>query len=222
MTSSSRLVLGVYAAVAAIQLLTLALGNQLAANTMKFFLLPLLIVFVLVSVGWKSDASTKWLVIGQFFAWLGDIALMSDAQLLFFVGIAMFLVMQICYIVGFFKLGAREGVRRRKWVLIAYPVFWVVANAALWPGLGVMRVPIAIYSAALVTMALCSVGTGTMLGIGGTLFMLSDLTIGATVAYGNFFGSAVFIMLTYIVGQLLIAIAWTNQIRSRAPAEVGV
>ena len=200
--------------VGALQLVGRGFDIDIAANLTKPLLMPLLMTFVLLAVGWSSHPSIKWLVVGQGFSFLGDVALMLDGELWFGLGIAMFLVTHVCYLVGFFGLGARQALRKRRWVLFVYPTFWVVANAALWPGLGVMRGPILVYSAFLVTMALVSMSLGTWIGIGGTLFMLSDLMIGATVAYGDFAASGFLIMATYIVGQGLIAWCWVRRVET--------
>ena len=212
----------VLAIVSVLELAAVATGNALLEHLTKPLLLPLLMVFVLVEVGWNAHPTIKFLVIGQFFSFLGDVALMLDGDLWFGIGILMFLVTHIFYLVGFFKLGAREGLRQRSWVLIAYPLLWLVANAALWSGLGPLRIPIIVYSAFLVAMAMCSMSLGTLFGIGGALFMFSDLMIGETVAYGNFPGSGVAIMLTYIVGQTIIAWCWTQRVQEVPAADGAV
>lgn len=211
----ARALLGIFAAVGAINIVADAVDNALMANTTKPLLLPLLAAFSIAAAG-IGRPTMKLLVAAQFFAWLGDLALMSSEPVIFLAGMGAFLVMQLGYIVGFFRLGARDGFARRRWVLFVFPAFWVVANAALWAGLGPLRAPIAVYAAALVTMAMTSVALGTRIGIGGTLFMFSDLMIGATIAYGAFPGSSPLIMATYIVGQGLIATAWVNRVRRRS------
>ncbi len=213
MKRASLATLIVLAIVSVVELTAVATDNTLVEHLTKPLLLPLLIVFVLVEVGWNAHPSIKFLVIGQFFSFLGDVALMLDGDLWFGLGILMFLITHIFYILGFFKIGAREGLRRRSWVLIAYPLVWLVANAALWSGLGPLRIPIIVYSAFLVAMAMCSMSLGTLFGIGGALFMFSDLLIGETVAYGKFPGSGVAVMLTYIVGQTIIAWCWTQRVK---------
>ena len=178
----------VLAIVSVLELSAVAADNTVLEHLTKPLLLPLLIIFVLVEVGWNADPSIKFLIIGQFFSFLGDVALMFDGDLWFALGIGMFLITHIFYLIGFFKIGAREGLRERRWVLVAYPLFWLAANAALWSGLGPLRIPIIVYSAFLVAMAMCSMSLGTLFGIGGALFMVSDLLIGETVAYGAFPG----------------------------------
>lgn len=212
----------VLAIVSVLELSAVAADNTVLEHLTKPLLLPLLIIFVLVEVGWNADPSIKFLIIGQFFSFLGDVALMFDGDLWFALGIGMFLITHIFYLIGFFKIGAREGLRERRWVLVAYPLFWLAANAALWSGLGPLRIPIIVYSAFLVAMAMCSMSLGTLFGIGGALFMVSDLLIGETVAYGAFPGSGVVIMLTYIVGQAIIAYCWTRRVEQTAAVDVVV
>ena len=212
----------VLAVVSVLELSAVATDNTVLEHLTKPLLLPLLIIFVLVEVGWNADPSIKFLIIGQFFSFLGDVALMFDGDLWFALGIGMFLITHIFYLIGFFKIGAREGLRERRWVLVAYPLFWLAANAALWSGLGPLRIPIIVYSAFLVAMAMCSMSLGTLFGIGGALFMVSDLLIGETVAYGAFPGSGVVIMLTYIVGQAIIAYCWTRRVEQTAAVDVVV
>ena len=212
----------VLAIVSVLELSAVAADNTVLEHLTKPLLLPLLIIFVLVEVGWNADPSIKFLIIGQFFSFLGDVALMFDGDLWFALGIGMFLITHIFYLIGFFKIGAREGLRERRWVLVAYPLFWLAANAALWSGLGPLRIPIIVYSAFLVAMAMCSMSLGTLFGIGGALFMVSDLLIGETVAYGAFPGSGAVIMLTYIVGQATIAYCWTRRVEQTAAVDVVV
>lgn len=210
----AKALLGVFAAVGVLNVIANAVGNELMSTTTKPLLLPLLAAFSIAAAG-ISQPAMKLLVAAQFFAWLGDLALMFTTPAIFLAGMGAFLVMQLGYIVGFFRLGARDGFSRRRWVLFAFPAFWVVANAALVTSLGPLIIPIAIYSAALVTMAMTSVAVGTRAGIGGTLFMISDLMIGVTIAFGTFPGSPPLIMATYLIGQVLIATAWINQVRRR-------
>lgn len=212
MKRASQVVLAVLAVAAIAEMSAVATDNTVLEHLTKPLLMPLLMVFVLIEAGWNAHPSIKFLVIGQFFSLLGDIALMFDGDIWFGLGIFMFLITHIFYLVGFFKIGARDGLRDRRWVLLVYPAFWLVANAALWSGLGPLRLPIIIYSALLVTMAMCSMSLGTLFGIGGSLFMVSDLLIGETVAYGRFPGSGVLIMSTYVVGQALIAYCWTRRV----------
>lgn len=214
--TGAKIALTAYAIDAILQVLARIFDFGLLSDVTKPLLLPLLMVFAVAQVGWRADASARWLIVGQFFSFLGDVALMFEGDQWFALGLAMFLVTHICYLVGFFRLGAAQALRQRRWVLIAYPAFWLIANALLWSGLGSLRIPIAVYSAALVSMAMVAMSLQTKLGIGGALFMVSDLLIGAGVAYGEFAGQPVAVMATYVIGQGLIAVAWVQLIGQRA------
>lgn len=218
---AARLPLVLFLAAAVLQLVARAFDFDLLGSITKPMLMPLLLAFVMISVGPGFGPSSRWLGIGLCFAWFGDIALMSSHEAWFAIGILMFLVMQLCYITGYFRLGARDGLRRHRWLLIVYPLFWIIANALLWPGLGAMRIPILIYSAALVSMAMCAMAVGPWMGVGGTLFMFSDLLIGEGVAYGGFPGSDFVIMLLYILGQLIISMVWVSWVRHRWSVAAG-
>lgn len=199
-----------YLVVGVLHLICIAIGAQAATHVTKVVLIPLLFVAVGAMSRSLHVQALPWLLVGLVFAWLGDVALIPDGQLWFVAGMLFFLIMQLCYIRGYFLLGAASGLRRRRWALVVFPLFWLVANVVLWPSLGDLRIPIAIYSIALVTMAMVGVGAGPLFGIGGTIFMLSDLMIGVGAAFGSSTLLSFLIMLTYIVAQLLIVVAWTT------------
>jgi uncharacterized membrane protein YhhN len=214
MTSAARAFLVAFVVDAAIHLFAVTANLDVLGFVTKPLLMILLIGVTLSSVKFADHPAVKFLVLGQIFSCVGDIALMPDGQMFFILGMAGFGVAQVMYILGYFRIGARQGYAERKWVLIVYPAFWVIANAALFPGLGILRIPIAIYSLFLVGMAMTSMSLGTVFGIGGTLFMLSDLTIGENVAYGVFPGAHTVIMATYIVGQLIICLCFINRVKA--------
>lgn len=118
------------------------------------------------------------------FSLIGDIALLSDGERPFMVGLVSFLVAHLCFIVGFASSG-RAG--PLLWSAIpAVLVVWLAFLRLLWPGLGAMRVPVVIYSGAAASM----VGAASYLGgrapagvslllVGGSAaFFLSDANLG--------------------------------------------
>ncbi|WP_407636048.1 lysoplasmalogenase family protein [Paeniglutamicibacter gangotriensis] len=77
---------------------------------------------------------------------------------------------------------------------------------ACGPGAGALLIPVVIYGLALVLMAMLSTGLGELAGVGGAIFLISD----GLIALRSFTtmelpGASFWIMLSYVVGQGLIA-----------------
>ena len=98
--------------------------------------------------------------------------------------------------------------RRRWWVVVGAVVLWGALNLLLGPSLGELRVPLAVYSAALITMATLACAVSAVVGAGGVLFLVSDLMIGADAAGIDLPARGFLVMATYIAAQLLIATGW--------------
>jgi len=157
------------------------------------------------------------LMAGLVAALAGDELLGPDGSVWFVAGMGAFLVMQVCYVVGFVRLGAADRLRERRWVIAAWALLWLVLNVVLGPSLGVLQVPIAVYSAALTTMAACAVATGDRrVGVGGVLFLVSDTLIGLGAADVHVPASGFLVMSTYALAQLLIVTGWVLLVREPA------
>ena len=167
--------------------------------------MPTLLAWVLVALGSRAP---RWLVAGLAFATLGDVLL----DIWFEVGMVGFLVMHLCYITGFLRLGAWAGLRARWPVAIAYLLVGVGANVALWPHLADLAVPVLIYSTAILTMAALASGVAERVGLGGALFVISDALIGVDKAGAGFPGRGLIVLLTYLAAQYLIATGWARRI----------
>ncbi len=185
-----------------------ALGGAGPSQTaLKGLLMPSLLLWVILALG---ATAPRLLVVGLVFATLGDVGLQFDS--LFLVGMAGFFAMQVCYVLGFLQLGAWPRVRRTWGIAAGYLAFWVAANAALGPRLGEFRVPILIYSLALCVMATFAAGVDRRVGLGGLLFLLSDMLIGVDLADLGFPGRGMVVMVTYLAAQYLIATGWARRV----------
>lgn len=205
-----RWLLVVYVVVAVVDVV----GGQITAvdilgTALTPLLLLLLIAWVLLARGRRAP---RLLLAGMVFAWLGDVALDGPGDVRFLLGIGLFLVMQVCYSLGFVGLGALGALRRRAWIPIAAAVLWLSLNVVLGPMLGDMRWPLAVYSAFLVTMATLSLGVSTRVGIGGVLFLVSDLLIGLGAADLDVPLRGLLVIATYAVAQLLIVTGWVEKV----------
>ncbi len=189
-------------------------GGQITAidilgTALTPLLLLLLIAWVLLARGRRAP---RLLLAGMLFAWLGDVALDGPGDVRFLLGIGLFLVMQVCYSLGFVGLGALGALRRRPWIPIGAAVLWLALNLVLGPMLGDMRWPLAVYSAFLVAMATLSLGVSTRVGTGGVLFLVSDLLIGLGAADLDVPLRGLLVIATYAVAQLLIVTGWVEKV----------
>jgi uncharacterized membrane protein YhhN len=200
-----RALLVAYLVVAVVDVIADWLGPRWLDVATKPFLVLLLVAWVVAE---RRRHAPRLLVAGLVLAWLGDIALEGDGDLPFLLGLAFFLGMQVCYCWGFVRLGSVERLRRSPWLVVAAVVVWAGLNVALGPSLGVLRVPVLIYSAALFTMATLSLGVSTRVGVGGVVFLVSDLLIGLRAAGLEAPASGLLVMGTYVVAQLLIVTGW--------------
>ncbi|PZV38215.1 lysoplasmalogenase [Mesorhizobium kowhaii] len=110
---------------------------------------------------------------------VGDAFLSRDGEKAFLGGLASFLVAHIVYVALFLRSGGLELLGAESWrgaIALAMAVFAIVMLAALWRRVGPgLRVPIAVYVAAILAMGISALTTGSVSIIGGALlFMASD------------------------------------------------
>jgi uncharacterized membrane protein YhhN len=192
--------LAVFALAAVVDLTSLATGFAPGHTVAKPLLMPLLAAYSLAS------GAPRLLVGALVCGWGGDVLLLSDADPAFLAGMASFAAGHVCYLALFRAYGsprARVGL-----LAPAYATALVVTVVALWPDLPAgLRVPVAVYSVLLTTMACASaVRFGALTGVGGALFLLSDTLIATGVAdWPQLPRPDFWIMLTYIAAQFLLA-----------------
>jgi len=111
---------------------------------------------------------------------VGDAFLSRDGEKAFLGGLASFLAAHIVYVALFLKTGGGlELLSAQSWrgaIALAMAAFSIVMLAALWRRVGPqLRVPIAIYVAAILAMGLSALTTGNAWVIAGAvLFIASD------------------------------------------------
>ena len=231
---TARIAITAYAGVAVVNVgAVLAQAGPLEVAS-KVALMPLLVTWVVLdaraaAVRWP--ASVRWLVAGLAFAWLGDIALLADGW--FVGGIGAFAAMQVCYLVAFRLVPGPGLVRAWPLAIVPYAAFWIAVNIAVWPGGGDMRIPVLVYSALLVVMAVAAVDLvlrtprplGWRVAGGAALFVVSDALIALTtfgpLTAGPGWGAVV--MATYAAAQAMIVTGFTRAVRGgpTRPARAG-
>jgi uncharacterized membrane protein YhhN len=206
-----RPLLVVFLAVAVVHVV--AVGADLAAlgHLTKPLLVGLLLAWSWVALDHEPPGL---LVAGLLAALAGDELLEPSGTPWFLAGMVAFLAMQVCYVAGFAGLGALGRLRAHPWVPVAWGLLWLALNLVLGPSLGDLRLPILVYSAALVTMAAAAVATGDRrIGVGGVAFLCSDLLLGLGVAGVDAPGSGMLVMTTYALAQYLIVTGWVLVVR---------
>lgn len=163
------------------------------------------------------DGAPWLLVAGLGFSALGDLALSRDGERAFMAGLGAFLVAHVAYISLFLGLAAAPGGSLPGWRLAA--MAGALAYAALvarwlWPHLGPMRAPVAVYMLAIVAMGLAALAAPASLWpvtAGAALFIASDTVLAAeTFVFASRprRWTAPVVWATYCGGQALIASVW--------------
>ncbi len=195
----------------------LGLSSTLAI-VLKGSLMPLLLLYTSLFAP-KSDLK-KYVWIGLFLSWVGDLFLAFDDEnpIFFIFGLASFLLAHLSYIVGFIKdapIVFPIRMNAKQWGLVLLTLLFAIAYFMfLQPSLRDMTIPVIAYIIAIASMAIFAVHrkskTNSMSYLfilaGAFLFVASD----SLLAYNKFIAplpsSVVLIMMTYGLAQLCISI----------------
>jgi uncharacterized membrane protein YhhN len=152
------------------------------------------------------------IVIGMLFSLMGDIFLMLPSDQ-FLIGLICFLITHICYIVAFL-FDSRLG--RPLWPYPLFAAIAIVIFELLSGGIDpAMKLPVAIYAAALSFMTAQAIARnsqqknkGTLLAaIGAVLFLISDTTLAYDRFVTGFVATHAIILCTYYAAQYFIALS---------------
>jgi uncharacterized membrane protein YhhN len=181
----------------------------------KPFAMPLLVAAYLLA----CRSPSLWIVVGLGCGAVGDVCLMYAERKRYFVaGLAAFLLGHLAYLAAFLGPVVRAGVTS-PWAFAAavpFAAFGVLVYRTLRPGLGTMKVPVALYTGVILAMAMAAFlrvfSVGALLGwlplLGALSFMVSDTLL----AYQRFrepipFGRTLK-ALTYVAAQSLIVLGY--------------
>ncbi|MEZ5116251.1 MAG: lysoplasmalogenase [Candidatus Nanopelagicales bacterium] len=222
-----RALLAAAVVVAVVNLAAQVLDAAWVGRVSIWLFMPLLGLWAWTATPRPVPRPLALLLVGTVFAWGGDVflSLPRDGDLLFLLGIGSFLVMQVLYLLAFRSVPGPGLVRAWPIAWIPYGVFWVGMNALLWPGTGDLRIPVLVYSAALVLMAVAALdlvlrvprADGWRVAWGAVLFVVSDACI-ALRAFVDVLPdgrvTSVLIMVTYLPAQLLIVTGFVRAVRA--------
>jgi YhhN-like protein len=184
-----------YVAIAASDAVLAMTGRARWRRLTKPVLMPMLLV--------GRDRPTQRALV---FGGVGDVALLGASDNAFLAGLGSFLLGHIAWVVAL-RSRSSGRLRRQPMLSLPYVATWLLLNAYLWPRTGSHRVPVLVYSAALLGTSLASLDTGNpVTTAGGVLFLASD----ALIALEHFGDVQLplhkgLVMATYATAQALLA-----------------
>lgn len=207
-----------YAAVALVHNVLIITGPADLVYPTKLLLMPALILAIVVALGRTTAASTPaLLILAVVLSWLGDGADVffgfADATLEF-----MLLCFGLAHLVYMWVFARRIRLRRiPPWALV-FVLWWIAMLAVLWPHLGALQIPVAVYGLVLGGTAALSTRGGTITAIGGIFFLASDTALAFRLFMPEALPAAIgspLVMITYTIGQGLLACGICRYLRTR-------
>jgi uncharacterized membrane protein YhhN len=150
----------------------------------------------------------KLFALALLFSAAGDAFLAYDGARLFVPGLASFLATHVLYAVVFVlvtKGAATPMSAGRKVMFAVIPTFAVAYSVVLWPNLGALTIPVMLYIAAIVVMAMLSLRVRAIeVPVGAVLFMVSDSLISLEKFLWQAAWVGPLVWITYALAQLMI------------------
>lgn len=166
----------------------------------------------------ERTRSEKLFLVGLLFSWIGDIFLMFTdvAEIYFTLGLGAFLIAQINYGMAFLAdaRGKENLMKSKPWLSLPFLAYGGYFVWLLYPNLGAMLVPVALYAAMLVLMGITALNrasaviprSASLVIIGALLFITSDSLLAYAKFIGPFDYHRVLVMGTYGLAQF--ALTW--------------
>jgi len=185
-------------------------------RTLVYVFKPLTTLLILaIALRQASGAASLYagaVALGLAFSLTGDVFLMLPRDR-FREGLASFLVAHLCYIAAF---TSGIGLFADPVPTVAFGALGLLLLRLLWPGVpGRLRVPVVLYVAVILTMALQATGRALRIrdvpsllaAAGATLFIASDALLSWDRFRNSFRSSRAAVLSTYFLAQWLIALS---------------
>jgi uncharacterized membrane protein YhhN len=200
------------------------------ALLVKGMIIPALMFYYHSQIRKSYTAFHRLVMTGLFFSWLGDILLQFSnekvefyfsAETYFLFGLSSFLLTQVFYTLAFLKPKGQNTLFNKR----IYQLFLVLGYGGLLMWFLYNRIdqeyklPVVLYAVVIHTMLITALnrygkvnGVSFMLVVFGALFfVLSDSMIAVNRFHHKFEFARIFIMVSYVVAQYLIAIGCLRQ-----------
>lgn len=193
------------------------LGAQVAApdgvvaDVSQIVLMPALLWVLLTSTPNPKSHLVRLVAAALALSWLGDTLprfIADGSDLGFGLMLGSFLLAQLTYVVAFAPFVGRSIVRTRPGLLLPYVLVLAVVIAVTAGGAGAFFPAVVLYGLVIMAMAVLATGIDVVATTGAILFLISDGLIAISAfATLQLPLHGFWVMLTYIVGQTLIALA---------------
>lgn len=207
-----------YLMVSAAHLIAIATDLAGVPSATKPLLMPALLVALLV--GWPRRAPVVLLLaaLEVMFAWLGDVLLANPGESGFLLGLGAFF---LAHAAGLALYLGPLRTRRIPWIAALLVLWWVGLLWVLWPHVGSLLVPVAVYGLVLGSAAAAAAGSNRWIAIGALAFLASDSILAWRMFVPGFdlWQHSTIIMALYLVGQGLIVFGVLRGVRAQRPPE---
>lgn len=172
----------------------------------KALLMPLLAGVLVTAAPRPWPRVVRLIVLALALSWLGDVVPeVVDHPTPVLIAVAFFLLAQLAYVAAFWPWRRSSLVARKPLLLLPYLAALATLLLLVRDGVGGLLVAVVVYGVVLTSMAVLASGLGRLATVGGALFMLSDALLAISVFTDpDLPAHGVWVMLTYVVGQLLI------------------
>ncbi len=198
----------------------------------KPFLMPLLLVFILATVGFKKHTASKCILGAALIAGtIGDILLIGSEENnnVFAYGLASFLLMQVLYSVYFIRMQPfkKENMVSSIILITILYLFSFFFIRFLSPYLGEFKIPVIIYAIIISIMFLSAANLlhsvrARRLAVkyfipGALLLLMSDSLLALNKFHLREQVLDIAVMASYLSGQLLLAMGFVKHLKKRRP-----
>lgn len=201
--------LGAYAVVGVLTPLSQLLGLSWLTTINYVALMPLLVVFVRATVP-RGNRTGTLLTAALVLSWLGDWA---DWLLLMKIGF--FFGAQLAYLAAFWP-SRRTGLLTRPVLLTGFGVVMGGLTAVMAAHAGSLAVPVTLYGVVISLMTVLATGVNRIVGLGAFLFLVSDVVLAVHLFIGAGVIAQVLNSVTYLPGQLLLAVGLVLSARAES------
>lgn len=183
------------------------------------FIKPILVPVLLLSFYTSVKNKGNYKIIGALvFSTMGDILLIFEGRPFFILGLLSFLLAHVLFVLIF---RSRAGTIKLDFYTVVCSLFilsyYFFFMKFLWPHLGAMRIPVLAYAfviSGMLWMALQLLRSTSSLRwhivLGALFFVVSDSLLSIQLFYSSFELAHFYVMLTYLLAQLLLVYGILN------------